>query len=67
MLLEKALEHAESLFGKNANPVNHILNRLADLQVKERHYKKAEGFYHRSLQIERRIYAADNPLLAKSL
>jgi len=67
VLLEKALEHAESLFGKNANPVNHILNRLADLQVKERHYKKAEGFYHRSLQIERRIFAPDNPLLAKKL
>ncbi len=67
VLLERALEHAESLFGKNANPVNHILNRLADLQIKERHYKKAEGFYDRSLQIERRIFAADNPLLAKKL
>jgi tetratricopeptide (TPR) repeat protein len=67
VLLERALEHAESLFGKNANPVNHILNKLADLQVKERHYRKAESYYNRSLQIERRSLAADNPLLSKKL
>jgi len=67
VLLEKALEIAEALFGKNAVPVNHILNRLADLQVKERHYKKAESYYSRSLQIERRIFAPDNPLLSKKL
>ena len=66
MLLEKALEHAESLFGKNAEAVNHILNRLADLQVKERHYKRAESFYDRSLQIERKILASDPALLAKN-
>lgn len=67
VLLEKALSQAESLFGKNAMPVNHVLNRLADLQVKERHYKKAETYYSRSLQIEKRAFAQDNPLLAKKL
>ncbi len=67
VLLEKALEYAESIFGKNAVPVNHILNRLADLQVKQRHYKRAETSYNRSLQIERRTLGQDNPLLAKKL
>ncbi len=67
VLLEKALEYAEGIFGRNADPVNHILNRLADLQVKQRHYKRAENFYSRSLQIERRMFGADNPLLAKKL
>ena len=67
VLLEKALEYAEALFGRNSNPVNHILNRLADLQIRQRHYKRAENLYHRSLLIERRTLNADNPLLAKKL
>ncbi len=67
VLLEKALGHAEALFGRNADPVDHILNRLADLQVKEHHYARAEGLYNRSLQIERRLYGPDNPRLAKKL
>ncbi len=67
VLLEKALEYAEALFGRNGNPVNHIINRLADLQVKQRHYKRAEGFYNRSLQIERRMLGHGNPVLANKL
>lgn len=67
VLLEKALGHAEALLGRNADPVDHILNRLADLQVKEHHYARAEGLYNRSLQIERRLYGPDNPRLAKKL
>ncbi len=67
VLLEKALAYAEAIFGRNGDAVDHILNRLADLLVKEQQYVRAEGLYNRSLQIERRLYGADHPNVAKKL
>lgn len=67
VLLEKALAYAEAIFGRNAAAVDHILNRLADLLVREGEYVRAEGLYNRSLQIERRLYGSDHPRLAKKL
>jgi tetratricopeptide (TPR) repeat protein len=67
VLLEKALSYAEAIYGRNGDAVDHIINRLADLLVKEQQYMRAEGLYNRSLQIERRLYGADDPRLAKKL
>lgn len=67
VLLEKALAYAEAIFGRNAATVDHILNRLADLLVRDQEYMRAEGLYNRSLQIERRLYGSDHPRLAKKL
>ena len=67
VLLERALAYAEAIFGRNGDAVDHILNRLADLLVKEQQYVRAEALYNRSLQIERRLYGADHPRLYKKL
>jgi len=67
VLLEKALSYAEAIYGRNGDAVDHIINRLADLLVKEQQYMRAEGLYNRSLQIERRLYGAEDPRLAKKL
>jgi tetratricopeptide (TPR) repeat protein len=66
-LLERALAHCESLFGRNCDHVSRILNRIADVQLIEQKYSRAEALYKRSLQIDRRLLAADDPQIAKQL
>ena len=66
-LLERALSHCESLFGRNCDHVSLILNRIADVNMIEQRYSRAEALYKRSLQIDRRLLAADDPQVAKQL
>lgn len=66
-LLERALAHCESLFGRNCDHVSRILNRIADVHMIEQRYSRAEALYKRSLQIDRRLLPSDDPQVAKQL
>lgn len=66
-LLERALGHCESLFGRNCDHVSRILNRIADVHLIDQRYLRAEALYKRSLQIDRRLLPPNDPHLAQQL